>query len=451
MSLEKDLKICSNCLYSSSHAYPILFSNDLCSGCLVHKEKDAGQWVDRSEHLKSQIVKHNSVFNSNKSFDCIIPVTGAGDSFFTVHYVKNILKLNPLLVNYNHHHNTSTGIRNLSKLASFMDCDLVQDTLSPGKVKGITELTIKESGSIYWQALAGMSVLPLKLALRYKIPTIIWGVHGWSDQVGMFSHFDNIEMTERIRREYFLSGFDADRLKSLTSNQRTRNSLDWFKYPNKYDIRKSGIRGFYLSNYVRWDAKSQHELMIDTYDYETRLSERSFNSYEEAHCHHSLGFHDYLKLLKFGYSRVVDHASRDIRLGHISRNEGLSLVEKHIDKVPNDISIFEEWIGMDSNEIIERNVSLRSKYAKQFFNKKNLLKFEKQKYLSSLGGVISNTADNLYTNTQLPFKDNDISDRLIMGRVYTDGRSYGAVTEAKGNHNTLIKKYMYMSKMGLRE
>lgn len=451
MDLKKNLKVCRNCLYSIEHAYPILFSDDLCSGCQVHKEKNFEFWTDRSEYLKKQILDHNSVFNSNDSFDCIVPVTGAGDSFFTVYFVKKVLKLNPLLVNYNHHHNTSIGIRNLSKLSSFMDCDLVQDTLSPSKVKEITRLTIKEFGSIYWQALAGMSVLPLKLSLRYKIPVIIWGIHGWSDQVGMYSHLDNIEMTERIRREYYLSGFDSDKLKVLSRNKFTQNSLDWYKYPDKYKIRKEGIRGFYLSNYVRWDAKSQHEKMINKYDYETRTSERSFNSYEEAHCHHSLGFHDYLKLLKFGYSRVVDHASRDIRLNHITRNEALALVNKHIDKIPSDISKFQDWIDIDSKEIIERNISLRTEYAKNFFNKKNPMEFNKKKYIDSLGGSSKKPKNNFYINTKPSFIDKDAEERIIMGRVYTDGRSYGSVTEGKNNKNTLIKKYLDLSSMGSTE
>lgn len=447
MGYMKNSKVCSNCLYSSGHAYPILFSNGLCSGCIIHKEKDPGTWIDRNNILKRQIIEHNSEFNSNNSFDCIVPVTGAGDSFFTVHYVKNVLKLNPLLVNYNHHHNTSVGIRNLSKLSSFFDCDMVQDTLSPNKIKCITETTIHEMGSIYWQALAGSTVLPLKLALRYNIPTIIWGIHGWSDQVGMYSHSNNIEMSERIRREYKLSGFDAEKLKSLTRDQNVSNYLDWFKYPDKYKIRKAGIRGFYLSNYVRWDAKSQHELMINDYDYETRKSERSFNYYEESHCLHSLGFHDYLKLLKFGYSRVVDHASRDIRLGHISRHEGISLVDKYIDQVPKDISAFEEWIGIDSKKIIECNILMRTNYAKQFFDNKKSIKFNKKKYISSLGEVLSAPKENLYNITKLPFSDQDIDDRLIMGRVYTDGRSYGAVSEGKENCNQLVTKYKHLSSL----
>ena len=39
--------------------------------------------------------------------------------------------------------------------------------------------------------------------------------------------------------------------------------------------------------------------------------------------------HDLLKLYKHGYSKVTDHASREISFGRISREEGLTLVRKH--------------------------------------------------------------------------------------------------------------------------
>ena len=51
-----------------------------------------------------------------------------------------------------------------------------------------------------------------KLALQFGIPLIIWGVNGWLDQVGMFSHFDQAEMTKRVREEHGLRKFDAKML-----------------------------------------------------------------------------------------------------------------------------------------------------------------------------------------------------------------------------------------------
>ena len=44
--------------------------------------------------------------------------------------------------------------------------------------------------------------------------------------------------------------------------------------------------------------KKQHEQMIDKYGYETAIQERTFNTYEDVHCFHSAGLHDYLKFFK---------------------------------------------------------------------------------------------------------------------------------------------------------
>ena len=67
-----------------------------------------------------------------------------GDSYFTVHYVKKILGLNPLLVNYNSHYNTKIGIRNLANLSTVFDCELFTSTLSPDLLKKITKHTLNK-------------------------------------------------------------------------------------------------------------------------------------------------------------------------------------------------------------------------------------------------------------------------------------------------------------------
>ena len=54
-----------------------------------------------------------------------MPVTGANDSHFIVHIVKNILGMNPLLVNYNKYFNTPIGISNLANLRLKFDLDIL--------------------------------------------------------------------------------------------------------------------------------------------------------------------------------------------------------------------------------------------------------------------------------------------------------------------------------------
>ncbi|MBN1913122.1 MAG: N-acetyl sugar amidotransferase, partial [Candidatus Omnitrophica bacterium] len=91
-------------------------------------------------------------------------------------------------------------------------------------------------------------------------------------------------------------------------------------------------------------------LMIKLYGYETAQQERTFDTYEDVECFHSAGTHDYIKFLKYGYGKALDHACRQIRLKRMTREEGIELVRKYDQRIPADLKIFLKWIGMDETE-----------------------------------------------------------------------------------------------------
>ena len=203
------MKYCKRCLYPENHPLNITFDNEgVCSGCRIHEEKDVLDWDLRIEKLKKLVEPYKK--SSRSINNCIVPVSGARDSYFIVHIVKNILGLNPLLVTYNKHYNTLLGIRNLSYLKTLFGCPLFNMTVSPECVKKITHETINKMGSIYWHCIAGQTVFPVQIAYNFKIPLIIWGAHQGIDQVGMFSHLDEVEMTRKYRKEHDLMGYEAD-------------------------------------------------------------------------------------------------------------------------------------------------------------------------------------------------------------------------------------------------
>jgi N-acetyl sugar amidotransferase len=343
---------CKRCLYPVNHPYGmVLDDHGVCMGCRIHEEKDSLDWGERFRMLE-RIVHTNAQRMGRKGFDCIVPVTGGGDSYFIVHTVKNVLGMNPLLVNYNAHYNTKIGVRNLANLATVFDCDIVTSTLSPDLLKRITRHTLKKYGSMYWQVLAGYLTFPVQVAVRFRIPLIIWGVQPWSEQTGMFSHLDEVEMTERCRKEHGLMGISAEDIVDSAAGV-TRGDVQPFVYPYDSELETVGVRGLYLSNYIRWDAKRQHEAMIDTYGYESSVQQRTFNTYEDVHCFHSAGVHDYIKYLKYGYSKVTDHATREIRLKRMTREEGISKVLEYSERSPADLSLFLDWAEMSEREFLD--------------------------------------------------------------------------------------------------
>ena len=337
------IRYCKSCLYSESHPLGLVIDDkNLCSGCKIHKEKYTLDWASRFEKLKNLTKKYKS---NSKNYDCIVPVTGGGDSYFIVHIVKNVLKLNPLLVTYNNYYNSPLGIKNLSNLRIKFDCDILFKNVNPISVKKITKYTLRKLHSLYWHSLAGQSVYPVQVAKNFKIPLIIWGAHQGNEQVGMFSHEQEVEMTRRYRKDHDLMGYEAEDL-LVTENDLNMDDVHEYIYPSDKDINNVGIRGIYLSNYIPWDPKTQHEKMIKLYKYKTCDFNRTFEKYDHTNCNVYMNIHDYIKLCKNGYSKVTDHATREIRHKRLTRYEGIKLVKKYeLAKVKYE-NLFNEWIGI---------------------------------------------------------------------------------------------------------
>ncbi len=341
------MQTCTRCLYSSIHPLHILFDDEgLCSGCRVHQEKDLLDWNKRGEKL--ELILKNYRSNSGRNYDCIVPVSGARDSYFIVHTIKKVYGMNPLLVTYNKHYSTDVGIRNLANLRIKFDCDIMTQTINPEVVKKITRSTFRRFGSIYWHCLAGQSAFPVQLAVKLKIPLIIWGAHQGVDQVGMFSHLNEVEMTRKYRKEHDLMGYEAEDLIDDFDGINEKD-ISPFKYPDNREIEQIGVRGIYLNNFIRWDSRLQHEKMIEIYGYETAKQTRTFDFYNDVDCWNYSDVHDYIKFIKYGYGKVLDHACRDIRLGHITREDGLNLVRGYSELPPKNLELFISWLGITKN------------------------------------------------------------------------------------------------------
>ncbi|RQO36094.1 N-acetyl sugar amidotransferase [Herminiimonas sp. KBW02] len=335
---------CKRCLYGTAHPLGLILDEEgICSGCRIHEEKDKLDWGARWEKLRSLVQPYRNT--DGKNYDCIVPVSGAHDSYYIVHLIKKELGLNPLLVTYNKYFNTPLGIRNLANLRIQFNCDILYQNINPISVKNITRTTLRRLGSIYWPVLAGQTVFPVQTAVRYKIPLIIWGAHQGLEQVGMFSHEHEVEMTRRYRKDHDLMGHEADDLLSIFDTLKEEDIWQ-YRYPDDQELNAVGVRGIYLGNYVRWDPKAQHEKMVTEYGYQTASFSRTFDAYDFVDCFNYMDLHDQLKLYKHGYSKVTDHASREIRFGRLTRQEGHALVTKYEQRTLKYSEQFCDWLGI---------------------------------------------------------------------------------------------------------
>lgn len=348
------VKYCKNCVYPSSSAVPLAFDeNGLCSGCRTNKQSQKIDWKKRRVFFDELIAKYKN--KDGKGYDCIIPVSGGKDSYFQTHIIKNICKLNPLLVTYHGNNYTPTGMKNLINMREAFGVDHIFFTPNIETLKKMNQLGMRIMGDMNWHAHAGIFTYPIRVAVETKTPLMIWGEHGFMDLGGMHSYNDFVEFTYRFRHEHALRGYewnDFIRLAPKFGEKLTKQELIPWMYPSDEEIERVGVRGIYISNFFKWDANVHGPLMIKKYGFkESEVPfERTYRRMSNLDDMHENGIHDYMKFVKFGYGRATDHTCKDIRSGLMTRQQAIKIVKKMDHIKSKDLYRWLEYVGWTEKE-----------------------------------------------------------------------------------------------------
>ena len=343
------MRYCLRCCYPENAQPSIIFDEQgVCSGCRVLESRPSIDWQERERWLVELLAEYKSKAKEARNpYDCLIPVSGGKDSHYQAYLMKVKYGMNPLFVTYNHLYNTKVGLRNLENMFRKFSCDLIRFSSNPDSARKISRYMLEKIGDVTWHYHAGIMTFPIQIAVKYRIPLMIWGEEGFSELTGMFNQDDMVEFTKKKRQEHDMRGFEPEDLLNVRESPFELRDLAPFFYPSDEEIEETGLRGIYLSNYISWNAKAQCEQMIREYDFETaRERDRTFNIYDKLDDVHANGVHDYLKYLKFGYGRATDDASTEIRHGRITREEGIDLVMKHDPKRPCDLDLLLDFLGI---------------------------------------------------------------------------------------------------------
>lgn len=340
------IQYCSRCVYPAVTATPLTFdANGVCSGCRSYDEQKSINWSLRREWFQDIVNEYRSKDGSN--YDCLIPVSGGKDSFYQVHMIVKEFGLKPLLVLYRENNHTDVGRRNVQRMKEAFNVDCIEFTAGLETIRTLNKVGFTKTGDPNWHTHAGIFTTPVVVAVKYKIPLIIWGEHGFMNLGGMHSYKDLVEYTAKYRKEHSLHGFDWDDFVGEETGL-TKQDLMWSMYPTDKEIEEVGVRGIFISNYFGWYQHEHTKLMQEKYGFELgpHPFDRTYQRDSNLNDIHDNGIHDYMKYVKFGYGRATDHACRDIRNGLMTREEGIEMVRNYDHVVPGDIGRWLELVGM---------------------------------------------------------------------------------------------------------
>ncbi|MBU0675234.1 MAG: N-acetyl sugar amidotransferase [Proteobacteria bacterium] len=346
------MEYCARCCYPANARPTIIFDDEgVCSGCRYHESRQNVNWGDRERLLRAVLEEQKArAREAGNPYDCIIPVSGGKDSHYQAYLMKHVYGMNPLLVTFNHSYNTRLGNENLRNIVKKFGMDLVRFTASPEAARKISRYMLKRVGDMTWHYHAGIRTFPFQIAVKYKIPLVILGEHGFAELTGLVSIDDLVEHTKWSRQEHDMRGIEPNQLINEESGI-TRHDLSPYVYPPDEEIEKVGVRGLYMSNFFYWDALPQAKKMHEEFGFNLHpgMRERTFILHGKIE-DHANDVHDYLKYLKFGYGRATDDASMEIRHGRMTREEGIELVKKYDAARPSSLDIYLDFMGITEEE-----------------------------------------------------------------------------------------------------
>lgn len=314
------MKRCITCVLPDTK--PDLKFNDAgqCSACENFFARKEINWSERRDEFLDYVKVH-----SRGAWDCIVPVSGGKDSTFQVITLVR-LGLRPLAVTSTTCDLTPLGRRNLLNLRN-LGVDQIEVSPNPNVRRVLNRIGLEEVGDISWPEHVGIFTVPVRIAVSFEIPLIIWGENSQNEYGGPATAAQSPHLNRRWLEEFGgLLGLRVSDIPDSTSKEISQRDLALYSYPSDDELARVGVTGLFLGHFFPWDGLSN--VLISTANgFETygRHIEGSMVDYENLD-NFQTGIHDYFKFLKFGFGRVSDIASLHVRRGQFSRDEAMELV-----------------------------------------------------------------------------------------------------------------------------
>ena len=324
------IRFCSRCLYPETKPDLWFDNRGICSACIAFEGRKAVDWDERSRQFVELTGRYKAENGSN--YDCIVPVSGGKDSTYQV---IRLLQhgLNPLCVTATTDSLSDIGRRNLQNIAK-LGVDHVEVTMNPVVRRRLNRLALTEIGDISWPEHVAIFTVPVRVAVQFRVPLIVWGENSQNEYGGPAAAQDNNVLNRRWLEEFGgllgLRVTDIDGVDGIEPKH-----LIQYSYPTDAELQSAGVAGLFLGYYFPWDGY-QNALIAQGYGFEVlpHLVEGSLANYENLD-NYQTGIHDYLKYLKFGFGRASDIANSHIRRGRLSRQDAVPLVKRHDGKFPH--------------------------------------------------------------------------------------------------------------------
>lgn len=372
--------------------------NNICAACNFNKLK----WnnvIDWEEREKELIEICNQYRKDDGSYDCLVGGSGGKDSVYQSHILKYKYGMNPLTITWAPHLYTDIGFKNFQNWLHIGGFDNFLYTPN-GKIhKLLTRNAFKNLCHPFQPFIMGQKTLAIKMANRFNIPIIFDG-----EMPGEYgrkvSHKVNQYNSVQNKKFHGQVGFSTDVLEGkdfldtylggIPVKQYLEDGIplvelkSYAPLETKY-LEQKPVEFHYLGYYLRWVPQECYYYAVENTNFEAN-PERTEGTYSK---YNSLddktdGFFYYTRFIKFGIGRAMLDSAQEIRNSHLTKEEGLALIDKFDGEFPERYAKeFLDYIDMERDEFNDICDSFREEHIWKKDNDKWSLKVSPKEYFKN--------------------------------------------------------------------
>ena len=347
------LRRCTKCVLPETVPFIHFDENGVCNYCRNHRSiKVLGK-----NELMDVVERYR---NKSGKPECLVTFSGGRDSSFGVHYVKTILKMNPVTYTYDWGMVTDLARRNIARICGKLGIEHILVSADIIKKRKYIRKNV-----IAWLKKPDLGTVPLfmagdkqyffyanKLRKQMGIESVILCVNPF-ERTNFKTGFCGVWQPLEVESNYALSMSNQIRLMTYYGKQYLLNPayinssiLDtlgafysFYKIPHEY---------MNLYRYIMWNEKEVTSTIIREYDWEVAKDTQTTWRIGDG----TASFYNYIYYVMAGFTENDTFRSNQVREGMITREEAITFIKQENQPRYESIKWYCDTIGINFEETI---------------------------------------------------------------------------------------------------
>jgi len=335
------MRYCVACVLPDTRPNLILGPDGVCNACRVHRSKTDIDWTSRSQAFDRLVAE---VKARSRGYDCVIPVSGGKDSTWQVIQCLNA-GLTPLAVTWKTPSRTAVGRRNLDNLVS-LGVDHIDYQINPRVESRFMLRALERYGSTAIPMHLALFNIPLRIAVKFGIQLVVWGENSAFEYGSANQAHTGFKLDETWYRTYGVThGTTAS---DWVGEDFTEKELAGYVGPLSDELERSGTHAIFLGWYFPWDPQTSLAVAREQ-GFQCEPTGARTGYYDFADIDDDfISIHHWLKWYKFGFTRLFDNLSLEIRNRRLTREQAVAMIRARGDQTPYaDIEKFCRFVGIE--------------------------------------------------------------------------------------------------------